>query len=347
MAIRLARGQANASIPTALDWRTLFELSAGERLAALAWSRSADVIRANAPADVVADWRRHAHGARLIAHVQLETLAELVETCSSAGVTPVVLKGLPLERRIYGELGVRPSSDLDVFVPLADRPAVERVLREGGWVLFEGTLPGDETWIRHTAVCDVFLDVHSQWASKWLSHLGVAAPPMELMEIEGVSIPAESGPLLPALVAAHVAKHQFAPLLWFEDVGTWWARLDERSRAASREAARRIGLDRYLEWVLSRHALLGGAAAGDAESIAALGFDATGRTDTSPRLRDFRLARGPRAHIAVVLNWIAPPDARGDFRTLAARWIGRLSRLGRHFRQRRRIGPPGHAGRSA
>ena len=347
MAIRLARGRADSPVSESLNWRSLFELAAAERLAPLAWWRSADVIRSKAPSDVVNDWRRHAHGARLIAHVQLESLGELVEKCGAGGVTPIVLKGLPLERRIYGELGVRPSTDLDVFIPLGDRTVVAAILRENGWQHFEGTLPADETWIRRTGVCDVFLDLHSQWTSQWLNHLGISVPPMEIMEIEGVPVPAESGPLLPALVAAHVAKHQFAPLLWFEDVGTWWARLDEPARTASREAARLVGLDRYLDWGLSRHALLDRAASADPQALAELGFDASGRTDTSPRLRDFRLARGTRAHVAVILNWIAPPDARGDVRTLAGRWAGRLTRLGRHFRQRRGIAPPGPAGRSA
>jgi hypothetical protein len=124
--LRLALGRA----PTeqALDWGALLARAEQERLASVIWQRSAESIRHNAPAAIGGAWQKRAIVSGLLVDQQLDALAMAIATLQMHGVSPVVLKGLPLAQRIYGDHTVRPVIDADLYIPAEERGAASKAL---------------------------------------------------------------------------------------------------------------------------------------------------------------------------------------------------------------------------
>src|SRR5687767_12103439 len=59
-------------------------------------------------------------------------------TGSSAGIDAVVLKGLPLASRLYGDFAVRACVDIDLYVSRESRAKADVALARAGWTLAEG-----------------------------------------------------------------------------------------------------------------------------------------------------------------------------------------------------------------
>src|SRR5438270_6930196 len=93
-ALNLALGTARGV--TDVDWMLAFEIAEAERIAALSWHRSGEVVRAEAPAAVVDRWRAHAMRVELQAETLIGTVADAIAALGSAGVRAVVFKGPPL-----------------------------------------------------------------------------------------------------------------------------------------------------------------------------------------------------------------------------------------------------------
>src|SRR5207253_3236092 len=104
-----------------------FALAERERLIAIAWRASGEVIRRQAPLAVSAKWQRHAVQLGLHAERQLTLLANATEALSAVGVDVIALKGAPLAQRVYDDFTVRPSLDLDLYVPPSQRGEASRV----------------------------------------------------------------------------------------------------------------------------------------------------------------------------------------------------------------------------
>lgn len=49
------------------------------------------------------------------------------------GISTLVLKGAPLAQKIYGDVSLRMSKDIDLLVPLKDLEKAENILREEGY----------------------------------------------------------------------------------------------------------------------------------------------------------------------------------------------------------------------
>jgi hypothetical protein len=58
---------------------------------------------------------------------------EVLEAITAAAIAPLVLKGMHTAFCYFPEPGVRPLSDIDVYVPLESIPAAERVLADHGY----------------------------------------------------------------------------------------------------------------------------------------------------------------------------------------------------------------------
>ena len=58
----------------------------------------------------------------------------VLERLASEGMDPVLLKGAPLAISAYRNLGLRPMSDLDAWVPRERLLDADRILREDGWL---------------------------------------------------------------------------------------------------------------------------------------------------------------------------------------------------------------------
>lgn len=59
-------------------------------------------------------------------------LADILPALAAAGIRPIVLKGAFLGPIVYGDVRLRPLSDIDLLVPLRDLPQAEQVLLDLG-----------------------------------------------------------------------------------------------------------------------------------------------------------------------------------------------------------------------
>lgn len=306
------------------SWEAVLRMSVAERCAPLSWLRSGAVIRARAPAAVVGQWRSVAVDADARARRQLDALLSGLRAMEHAGVEAVVLKGAPLAARLYGNAHLRATADIDLWVPDARRAAARSALERAGWTHQDGAPPWAETMTRPDGDRSMYLDVHSSLLDHTLAHLPARPPASESISLEGQSIRAHAGPLVPGFLASHLAKHRLAPLLWLLDLRTLWATLDEAARRDAVRAAEQAGLARYLSWGVRRTLLLAPAAEGDRGALRALGFSAGGRRDAHPMYRDALLAPDVASAVRVIGAWVWPRPLRHDPRAFARRCAARI-----------------------
>ena len=112
VALRLALGLELGT--ERADWVAVFAVALRERLAPLAWLRSGTVIRESAPRDVVDRWRTLAVTVDRRGRERLALLATALDALRGRGIEPLVLKGMPLSERLYGDPFVR-ASDVTVL----------------------------------------------------------------------------------------------------------------------------------------------------------------------------------------------------------------------------------------
>lgn len=337
LALRLALGEAPADdgavrVADPAAWERLLHVAIGERLAPLAWQRAGGWLRACAPADVAGRWRAVAVTEVLRSAAQLATLGEVLDVLGAAGVAPAVLKGAPLAQRLHGDAALRPSADIDLFVTAEERERADAALRAQGWTRRDDSGSWDAEYERGGDGECILLELHSSLVPHELSHLPVPKPVVRAVSLGGRTVPAHDDALLPAYLAAHMAKHRRPALLWYVDLAVLWSRLDEDARAAARAAARRAGLGRYLEWGLRRAAAVDRAARGDEAALALLGVDGQVRRGAHPIFRDVLLAPSPVAACRAVSGWAWPRPLRSDPAALARRWTTRLTRLPEYVR---------------
>ena len=309
------------------DWHRVFVAARVERCAPLAWRRSGTRIRDDAPPAVSAGWRRVAVEADARGRAQLELLRAITGAFREAGIEAVVLKGMALAARLYGDPFVRDTADADLYLAAAARSAAAEILRSLGWRRLDGEAPWEESWLLERDGVARYLDVHSRLLDHNLAHLDEPGVEYHCVSLHGVEMRAHTGKLLPAYLASHAAKHQLPPLLWFVDLAELWAGLSPAERAASRGAARDVRLDGYLAWGLEMADAARAGATGDRNALTALGFGRRGRHDGHPVFRDARLASSLGDAASAVVAWVWPPPLRRQPGRFASRCVARVGRL--------------------
>lgn len=351
VALRLAFGRPRPDDGRA-DWSLVFDAASRELLAALAWRRSGIFIRRNAELDLATAWRRAALSAHVRGTRQLELVRDATSALDGAGVDAVVLKGLSLGQRLYGDPFVRAMADIDLYIPADQRARAAAALRGLGWRSIDGEAPWHETWSTVYGGGDYHLELHSLLVSDHLAHLRVPAPLSAREEVAGLELPVHAGDFVAPYLAAHLATHQLPPLLWLVDFATLWAGMSDSARGRARDAARRAGLRRYLGWAVDRGTLVERVAAGDWDALGALGVDARGRRDPHSIWRHVALAASMLDRVRLLGAFMVPRRVRGSLRALAAYTLARLrTRLGslrgasRVYASQRPVqGPPGPVG---
>jgi len=326
---RLAAGDGSAA-EEVRDWSALFAVMARERIAVLAWVRNGHAIRARADAALVRAWRQLWAEATARAEAAIQAYGEACDLLAPHGVEPVLLKGMALAQRLYGDPCVRCSDDVDCFIAPSLRGRTERALVEGGWKLELGAAPGDQTFSRTTDRACMRLEVHSSLVSDRLRHLPVPTmPAASRILLGGRLMLAHVGPLAPAYLAAHLATHFAPPLLWWLDFHGVWDRLDVGERDGARRAARGAGLARYLEWAVRNAGALDDALGGRDAALRALGVSDSGRRDRHQLWRHVALAPDATGARQALATWVRPEWAAERDGGLL---LGTLRRLRRHWR---------------
>ena len=334
----LSRGREPAGIRET-EWAGTLEVARRERLLALAWHNGGAAIRRLAPPAISAQWRAEVLRDMDRGEAQREALGRVIESLTAAGIDVIVLKGAPLAQRLYGDPALRPSLDVDLYVPAAQRGAARSRLEALGWVRMAGDAPWEESFHLASGAHQLLIEVHSALLDDpVLAHLRLPPPEPTEVQLGALAVPAQGGDLLPACLATHLAKHDHAPLLWLNDFSLLWGGLGAEGQQRSRAAARRTRMNRYLEWAVERAARLEDAVAGDPAALWRLGYHPEGRRETHGLVRLARLAARPADAAAVLAGRAWPPHLRGDGRGFVRQALDRLR--GRVARARARATAP-------
>lgn len=313
-----------------VSWPAIFEIARSERCAPLAWFRSAPVIRREAPAAVVDAWRVEGMSSVRLADFWQRLLDETLTHLEGSRVDAMVLKGLPLAQKLYGNIAARPCADLDLHVPLTQRAVAHETLLAAGWRWRVGRAPNEAGYIKEDGERAAVLEVHSALMDDGLvAHLPFAAPRSVRLALGTRSVTVHDDDQLPAFLATHLAKHAMPPILWFVDFHELWERLDSDDRSRAWEAARAARAERYLGWAIDRQADIAAAAGGDSVALQRLGFGKSSRSDGHNAVRVARLASTRIDLLRVAGAWLLPSAARGNWREIRrvlshrAAWIAR------------------------
>ena len=311
------------------DWRALCVLAERERLLGVIWRRSAGAIRAAAPREITVEWQRRAVLLGLNVERQLDLLSHCIAVLEAAGVHAVVLKGAPLAQRLYGDFTVRPTLDVDLYIPEMERGVAARVLGELGWRRTSGVAPEEENFHRTIGGQLFRLEVHSTALDDPLLHR--VAFPVEQAEVMvgGHTLPAHTGHYLPAYLAAHLAKHNEKPVLWALDFYALWSALPELARDDAIRIAGEVGLRRHLEWAIAIardiDACRGSLEVARPALARLMGALAT-RGDAMRVLRLMSFASSPVAALSVVAGRLWPVAWRQSWRDAPEYFLRRAIR---------------------
>ena len=345
-ALRLATGTARVDDEPPASWEDVFDVALHERVATLAWLRSGALLRRLTSADHAARWRAQALRAHELAQRQAAELAELLRVLEGAGVTPIVLKGLPLGVMLYGDVAARPVSDTDLFVSITQRHGAHTALLAAGWRHLGGHSPAESTYQRASAMAPN-LELHSSVLDDaLLAHVRIPEPTGQIVDVAGTPVFAHVGALRPVFLAAHLAKHASARLLWWLDFATLWRGLPDGERAEARRIASETRLERHLDWAVAGAGLVNRIETGTlAEGLAAVAeLRARHRRHNAVRLGALASTLGDRMRVALAVLWPrelrARPVAYGAYLWRRARTL--LFRLGggRFPRQRVHVETP-------
>ena len=179
----------------------------------------------------------------------LQILKELGATFESLGLSGLVFKGASSIQRLYGGLGVRPLSDIDLLVLPAEFQAVRSALQTLGfkpWMDFEHMLARDG-WI---------VDIHTNP----LGRLQLAFP-FDLPAAWNRSVPCLCGiphlrmfGLIDELIVCilHSTKHSVCRLIWVLDFQLLLRQVPLEEALASIRACRAQRCFYYLLWLSAK-----------------------------------------------------------------------------------------------
>jgi hypothetical protein len=157
-------------------------------------------------------------------------LVEIASRMHEAGLWCVSFKGPTLAMMAYGDLGLRPFSDLDLYIRRADFARLKALLTDIGFSMVRRMNPAREAALLRFDYAlafaneqDVLLDIHWRFAPAYAS---LRLPSAEMdHRIESISIAGR--PLLTfspedllLILACHGFSHSWEKLIWICDLAT-------------------------------------------------------------------------------------------------------------------------------
>jgi hypothetical protein len=217
-----ARGDgAPAEIPADLEWPRFLDLAAAHGLRPLVYWRLREVSPRVA---ALGEWFQ------ANAQHNLALTAELVRVTTrlrNAGVEAVSFKGPALAAQLHGNVALRESTDIDLFVRAEQVPRVKEVLASLPYRPSQQLTPQQEraflrsgcelTFDHDAGFC---LDVHWQAAP---AHFCARLPEavwnrLQALSIAGAELRVFAPEDLLVLLSIHGTKHLWRRLVWVEDV---------------------------------------------------------------------------------------------------------------------------------
>lgn len=195
-------------------------------------------------------------------HQLFHHVSPMVRALTERGVNVVALKGAALQLDYYEQCGLRPMSDVDLWIPEASLPLAIDLLKEGGWRF--GVYPNpDHVRFHHAVQCygpdggELDLHWHVFWERPRPGFEAMIMSRLEKLDFAGIPI----RQLDPTTLLLHVVTHGVrwnveTPIRWIPDSlmilrrrgnDIDWDRLISLAREARASYRLRLGLTYLVE----------------------------------------------------------------------------------------------------
>jgi hypothetical protein len=222
-----------AELPCHIDWDTLFLLADTHGVLPLFY-RS---YRGTLPGNFVERMREQWASTLYLTN----ELNRILDRFEEQTIQVIPLKGPVLAQMLYGEVRLRPCTDLDLLVRPQAYERAESALRSMGFQSVTEIDNYHQTFER----AGVFVELHFATASPATPYfdLGRAWERSEFADFRGRAVRSLSRSDLILYLALHGLKHRFARLIWAVDLSRVFAKLSDRDFSAllDRAQAERLG----------------------------------------------------------------------------------------------------------
>ncbi|MDR4497685.1 MAG: nucleotidyltransferase family protein [Candidatus Scalindua sp.] len=147
------RNRVKELIKLPLSWEEILESASWHGISPLLYNNLKGIQETECiPPGVMGKLRAAYHG-NLARNMYLYTeLKRILEAFHEKRIKVIVLKGAALAKIVYGDIGLRPMSDIDLLVKKEDLPCAEKIISELGY-LFEGIESPEWYRINHQEIC--------------------------------------------------------------------------------------------------------------------------------------------------------------------------------------------------
>ena len=223
-----------------LDWQHILYLVRVHGVQAVVFetlNRHATIVVPDAIMTVMKEWRK------CLVIQSLHQSSELIRlqgTFSSKGVDVMPLKGQMLSQRLYGTLGMRTSSDLDILVRTADLDSACQLLEADGYCCsLHGTVltSKQKAYIRnhlyhlefYNQRNNITVELHWRLGSHWSpEHMALVWENIEKVSWLGAEVVCQNSILQLLFLCDHGARHRFFCIKWLSDVAKAFTALPDR-----------------------------------------------------------------------------------------------------------------------
>ena len=216
---------------TEMDWTYLYNLGSRHGLAPLLYRNLKSVCPEKVPEPVMDHLRNHFLVIAGYNVLRAQELLKLLHLFESHGISAVPYKGPVLAASLYGDLGLRQFSDLDILVQKENVAKAKVLLVSNGYQWFsELNAAQQEAYLRSGSGCfrfcredgKVIVEVDQEITTLrefplWLD-LDSFWKRLVWIPFEGRKVPAFSAEDLLLILCVHGAKHRWEQLNWICDL---------------------------------------------------------------------------------------------------------------------------------
>ncbi len=209
--------------------------------------------------------RRHVAANARQALAQASEVVAVCRLLAAADIPVIVLKGVALSQRLYGDLAVRGVGDIDLLVAPATFERAAMTLTAAGYLPDSSAAIGTDPKNQQPSELSAHRDIgfrHPERNSPIELHQRLTANPhrvendfstlwarRETMFLAGAPLATLPAATLPLYLCVHGVLHGWERLCWLADVAVLLE--TPEARTASLENARAFGLERSLTFVLA------------------------------------------------------------------------------------------------
>jgi hypothetical protein len=232
-----ARVQYLLSSP--VNWGLFLRLAAYHQVYPLVYQTLSQLNNPAVPENVMISLRTQCRENSLRALNMTGETIRMVNCLESHGLRAVVLKGVALASHLYGNIAIRPSSDVDILVSPDVVELATKILEDEGYrethpeygltprqnQIYLRAYPHPHHLVFWHAERNIFLEIH--WN---LGHFGQVVLPMptdtsiERIQVAGSSLPVLADEEWLLYLVSHGAGHAWFSFRWLVDIGKFMQR---------------------------------------------------------------------------------------------------------------------------